>query len=162
MLSGVSLRPIKSNDMEFLYQVYSSTRADEMAMIVDWTVAQKEAFLTQQFQAQHAHYQKHYPGAQYDVIERAGEKIGRLYVDRMEKEIRLMDIALLPPHRNQGLGQALVQDLMNEAAGKQQFVSLHVEEMNPAKKLYERMGFVVVGDVSFYKLMHWIPESVAA
>lgn len=160
VLLDLVLRPIQSNDMAFLSQLYASTRADEVAQIIDWTEEQKDTFLRQQFQAQHDHYQQHYPRAQYDIIEKNGEQIGRLYVDRTENEIRVMDIALLPSYRNRGIGRALMQKIMDEAAAKWQYVSLHVEEMNPAKKLYDRMGFVVVGGVSFYKLMHWNPEGV--
>ena len=68
-----------------------------------------------------------------------------------------MDIALLPEHRNRGLGGALVRELLDEAAAAGCLVSLHVEENNPARRLYQRLGFRDVADVSFYKLMHWEP-----
>ena len=154
---GISLCRSRPDDLVFLYQVYASSRAEEMALLVDWDDAQKEEFLRFQFKAQHTHYQEHYPNARYDLIMQNGEAIGRLYIERMENEIRLMDIALLPQYRNQGIGRALMQDVLDEARDTGKFVSLHVEEVNPARRLYERMGFLVKGDVSFYKLMHWIP-----
>jgi GNAT superfamily N-acetyltransferase len=143
--------------MEFLYRVYADSRAQEMALIADWTDEQKESFLRFQFQAQHRHYQEHYPGARYDLILRDGRPIGRLYVCDLEEEIRLMDIALLASERNRGIGSALMKELLDRAAGLGNRVSLHVEEYNPAKRLYERLGFRDVADVSFYKLMHWDP-----
>ena len=66
-----------------------------------------------------------------------------------------MDIALLPDQRNHGIGQFLIDRVLHEAAASHNLVSLHVEDASSAKRLYERMGFVVVGEVSFYKLMHW-------
>ena len=49
------------------------------------------------------------------MIVRDGEDIGRLYVDHRTHEIRIVDIALLPAHRNQGIGRALVQAVLDEA-----------------------------------------------
>ncbi len=66
-----------------------------------------------------------------------------------------MDIALLPEHRGRGIGTRLVQDVLDEARASGRSVSLHVEETNPAKRLYERMGFVDVEDRGVYILMEW-------
>ena len=154
-VTNVTLRPSQPVDLEFLYTVYAESRAEEMAVLIDWNEAQKEQFLRFQFQAQHSHYQAHYPDACYDIIVKDGKDVGRLYVDRMDDEIRIMDIALLPDQRNHGIGQFLIDRVLHEAAASHNLVSLHVEDASSAKRLYERMGFVVVGEVSFYKLMHW-------
>ena len=74
----------------------------------------------------------------------------------MKNEIRVMDITLLPEYRDRGIGRALMKDVLRKAARVRKFVSLHVEDSNPAKRLYERMGFVEVGEVSFHKLLHWV------
>ena len=158
---GVTLRAFSPSDLEFLYQVYASSRLDEMAMILDWSEEQKEAFLRFQFKAQHTHYQQTYPQARYDIILMGSERIGRFYVERMQNEIRVMDIALLPEYRNQGIGRLLMQEVLIEAERTPpKLVSLHVEPENPAKRLYERLGFMVAGEVSFYQLMHWVPPGL--
>src|SRR5690348_16787850 len=90
-----SLRPVTSDDAEFLYRVYASTREEELSA-VPWPPEQKEAFLRMQFSAQDKHYRAHYAGATYDVILVDGVPAGRLYVYRTPREIRVMDIALLP------------------------------------------------------------------
>ena len=131
-----------------------------MALLVDWSDEQKTDFLRFQFEAQHVHYHEVYPDARYDVIVRGGEAVGRLYVQPMSHEIRIMDIALLPEHRNRGIGGALVREVLDEAAATQRFVSLHVEANNPARGLYQRMGFRDAGDVGVYVLMHWIPAGL--
>lgn len=153
----ISLRPSDQEDAEFLYRVYADSRAEEMALIADWSQVQKEEFLRFQFQAQHSHYRSNYPDARYDLILEAGRPIGRFYVCDLEGEIRLMDIALLAGERNRGVGAALVKALLDRAAGLGKMVSLHVEEQNRARRLYERLGFEDVEDVAFYKLMHWHP-----
>ena len=135
------------------------TRADEMAL-VEWPAPQKEAFLQMQFEAQRTHYRTYYPQAQYYVIERAGQPLGRMIVDRSDRTIRLMDIALLPEYRHAGIGSGLIKALLVEADRAGKPVQLHVEPFNPARQLYERFGFVKTGEVSFYLEMTRPPKVV--
>src|SRR5919206_320030 len=129
--ASITLRPIRADDEAFLLNVYASTRLDELAPL-SWTIAQQMAFLTQQFTAQHQHYQTHYADANFDVIMLDGQPVGRLYVARWEDEIRLIDIALLPEYRNAGIGSGLLNDLLAEATQVGKPVRIHVEKLNPA------------------------------
>lgn len=137
---GVSLRQETESDLPFLIQLYHATRADELAL-VDWSDEQKDAFVRMQFAAQRQHYQREYPGARFQVIERAGAPVGRLYVHERADEIRIMDIALAPPARNQGIGGRLLDAVLAEGARSRRPVTIHVERFNPARRLYERRGF---------------------
>ena len=158
MSPTTTLRSITPDDAEFLSILYASTRADEMA-IVDWTDTQKAEFLQQQFDAQHAYYQAQFPDAAYDIVLLDGESIGRLYVDRREDEIRLIDIALLPEHRGGGLGTAILKEILAEGASVRKLVRIHVEQFNPAMRLYERLGFEKIEEQGVYHLMEWTPET---
>jgi ribosomal protein S18 acetylase RimI-like enzyme len=150
--AGWHIRGRTHSDLPFLSRLYASTRQDEMRL-VDWTGAQKAAFLQDQFEKQHRHYLEHYPRAQWLVIEREGTPVGRIYLERTSAEIRLMDVALLPAVRGQGVGSALMHALL--AAGDQAGlpVSLHVEPFNPAMRLYRRLGFDDVETRGYYQFM---------
>ena len=87
---NITLRPIEADDAAFLYRVYASTRAAEMAL-VDWDDAQKDAFLRMQFQAQAQHYQTNYTDTTYQIILLDGQPVGRLYVARWPREIRIVE-----------------------------------------------------------------------
>ena len=150
--AGLRFRPITDADLPFLSALYASTRTEELR-IVDWSEGQKTAFLRQQFEAQHAHYQKHYRGSDFLVIEREGDAIGRLYLARWAREHRVVDISLLPEHRRKGWGAALLNDLLDEAAAVGKPVTIHVEKFNPAMSLYRRLGFVTAGEQGAYDLM---------
>ena len=139
-------------DREFLAALYASTR-DEELRAVDWSEEDKARFLRQQFEAQDRHYREHYPGASLDVICDAEAPVGRLYVYRTPAEVRLMDIALVPAYRGQGIGSRLVADLLAGAAAERQKVTLHVEPWNPAKRLYDRLGFRVLEERGAYVFM---------
>lgn len=156
-MTDITLRPIQEEDMEILFRVYASTRAEEMAMVVDWTDEQKTAFLRMQFQAQHAWYQEHYIGAQFDVLLADDVPAGRLYVHRREAEIRLVDISLLPEFRGTGIGTKLLRELMAEAQAAGKPLTIHVEKYNPAMRLYLRLGFKPIDDRGPYDLMEWRP-----
>lgn len=154
--SSVSFRLAKDADQPFLCKLYASTRADEMR-VVDWTEAQKNSFLAMQFDAQHRYYREQFPAADFLVIEREDTAIGRVYLDRRVDELRLIDIALIPATRNQGLGHALLLDLLDEAKAAALPVRIHVENFNPAMRLYQRLGFEVIEDQGVYQLMEWCP-----
>ena len=156
-MGTVALRPVRDDDREFLYRVYASTREEELA-VVPWREEQKEEFLRMQFRAQDVHYRQHYGDARYDVILLDGEPVGRLYVDRRDDEIRIIDIALLTGHRRKGIGGSLVRELLDEAAAADKPVTIHVEHYNPAMSLYTRLGFTKIGDTGVYDLMEWRPD----
>jgi ribosomal protein S18 acetylase RimI-like enzyme len=152
--AGLRFRRITDVDLPFLARVYASTRAEELAP-APLTDAQKAAFLDAQFRAQHAHYQKYYPQADWLVTMRGAEDIGRLYIERWPSQHRIIDIAFLPEHCGKGFGAALLRDLMDEAAAAGKAVSIHVEKFNPAMRLYRRLGFVTEEDKGVYDLMRW-------
>jgi ribosomal protein S18 acetylase RimI-like enzyme len=157
-LQEARLRPVADADRAFLVDLYASVRADELAQ-VPWDDATKRAFVEQQFNAQDAHYRGNYPGATLDVIEVGGEPAGRLYVHRGEHDVRIMDIAIAPAFRRRGIGTRLLGALIDEAAAEGRKLSIHVEANNPARSLYERLGFAPVGENGVYLLMERAPAS---
>lgn len=154
----VSFRPELPEDEAFLAKLYATTRDIEMAL-TGWDAAQQEAFLRMQFQFQTTHYRHHYGDASFQIILRDNTPIGRIYVHYGARELRLMDIALLPEFRRSGIGGAILENLLQEAAQQEKTVTLHVERFNPALRLYERLGFRVVEDLGINLLMEWRPAA---
>lgn len=152
----ISFRPITEDDLKFLYRVYASTREAEMALLA-WSDREKEDFLRFQFKAQHTYYQQHFAKTQFDLILLDGQPIGRLYLDRRSDEVRIVDIALLTQHRGQGIGGQIMGDILQEARRAGLPVRIHVEQNNPALRLYYRLGFKEIGDEGVYYLMEWQP-----
>jgi ribosomal protein S18 acetylase RimI-like enzyme len=149
-VSAVALRPVAPSDSAFLERVYASTRAVELEP-VPWTPEQKAAFIAQQFRAQSEHYERHHADASFDVILVGGEAAGRLIVTRSQERLHIVDIALLEEHRGRGVGSGLLRDLIAEAGERP--VSIYVEMNNPARSLYERLGFVAEGEPGIHVLM---------
>ena len=112
-----------------------------------------------QFDAQDEWWREHYAQASFDVILVDGEPAGRLYVHRGPSEIRIVDIAILPEHRGGGVGTRLLDDLSAEADAAGKSLTIHVERMNPALRLYERLGFSLAEDKGVYLFLERPPRT---
>lgn len=152
--ASIRLRPETAADWEFIVQLYASTRAEELAP-VPWPEETKQSFLRAQCELQREHYRKHYQGADFWVIEREARAIGRLYLHASRSELRIMDIALLPAERAQGLGTRIVSAILAYARRLDAAVTLHVEPLNPAQRLYQRLGFTLAEDRGVYHFLQW-------
>jgi ribosomal protein S18 acetylase RimI-like enzyme len=153
----VALRPARPDDEAFLYELYRSTRGEELSA---WGIegAQREMLLRLQFTARQRHYDIAFPEADHKIILCDDRPAGRILVFRSEREIRLVDIALLPEHRGRGAGASLIKDLLAEAQASGKPVTLHVDRLNRAARLYRRLGFLVADDTGAAYRMEWRPD----
>lgn len=152
---ALALRPILPEDEQFLYEVYASTRAEELAQVT-WSEAQLKMFLQMQLNARDQSYRMHFEEIDDRIILFNNRRVGRLIVVRTSEEMRLADIALLPESRRAGIGTSLIKDLMAEAGETKRPIRLQVEKPNqPARRLYERLGFTTVGENSTHFQMEY-------
>lgn len=154
---GISYRVMTDGDLPFVAALYASTRADEVAS-TGWPPEMQAAFLDQQHRAQHFHYRTAYPDGEWLLIQRGRTPIGRLYLAEQDGMLLLVDISLLPAERGSGLGTAILKDLL---ADERRPVELHVERLNPARRLYERLGFATVEEQVIYLRMIRAPGASA-
>lgn len=169
------LRPTTAEDRTAEIAVYRSTREPEL-QLTDWPQAQQQAFVLMQFEAQQAHYRRLWPNSTCELIEQSDSSagtgtgtgvgvgvqvVGRLWVDRRSDELHVLDISLLPAARGQGLGSRLLGELIGEARVHGRRVTICVEIHNPARRLYERLGFLPDGEPEgLYQRMAWWPVTV--
>jgi GNAT superfamily N-acetyltransferase len=153
----ISFRVETPDDEELVHAIYASTRADELAR-TPWDASQKEAFTRMQHLAQRTDYRRTYPSAIYAIVLLDESPAGRLYFYRTDEEIHVLDIALLPEFRNEGVGGAILNDLQREAVSSGRPLTIYVEKFNPALRLYTRLGFVPTDDAGLYLRMSWKPS----
>jgi ribosomal protein S18 acetylase RimI-like enzyme len=155
----VRLRPVgEREDEDFLYELYATTRADELAL-TDWDALQRENFLRMQLAAQKASYYARFPDSQHSIVMLDESMVGRMWVARTDEEFRLLDIALMPAYFNAGIGTLLVSNLITEAIAAGKPLRHMVSKTNPAAlRFYERLGFTVIDEISTHfqmeKLIH--------
>lgn len=93
------------------------------------------------------------------VVEIGNERVGRLRVIRTAGYIELCGIQLLPDFQRHGIGTAIIEDLKAQAAAVGIPLDLSVEKDNPdARKLYDRLGFVQVGEAEQEYKLRWSPR----
>ncbi|MDQ2769866.1 MAG: GNAT family N-acetyltransferase [Bacteroidota bacterium] len=149
----ISLQKFTLPHQPFIEALYRSTREPELHL-TNWTEEQKTAFCHMQQFAQLADYGRK-PGASHQVILCKKKPVGRLFCWESAEEIRLADISLLPEFRGLGIGRAVLTELMATARRKKKPLTLHVALANPARRLYESLGFRqmrVVHDNAFMEL----------
>jgi ribosomal protein S18 acetylase RimI-like enzyme len=154
----VTLRPATAADEGFLRVLHESTREDLDGH--PWDPGTRNAVLRLQFEAQERSWRAAFPKADFDVALVDGEPVGRLVVDRGGGEIHVLDIAFAPEHRGRGFGTDLLERVLAEADAAHRAVFLQVDRDNAgARRLYERLGFVAVGQDAFRIAMRREPVS---
>jgi ribosomal protein S18 acetylase RimI-like enzyme len=148
----ITLRPVQESDDEFLLKVYGSTREQELAQ-VPWTAEQKQQFVRMQWEAQRNHYAAQHPHASHEIICIEGIAAGRLYLDRSGEKFHILDITILPEHRNRDAGSFLLNQIMAEAKEAGKPVSIYVETFNPSLRLFQRLGFTPIQQEGFHLLL---------
>lgn len=158
MNQKLHLRPVTANDRPFLFKVFCSTRPDILAA-THLPENQRQSLLTIQFNAQDNDYKTRFPNADYGIIQFGNTLIGRLYVNRTNEEVHLIEITILPEHRGEGLGATLMKALIEEARLTERRVRLHVEKTNPVLKFYQQLGFVKIGEKPMHFEMAWTADA---
>ena len=146
----VSLRPASHGDYDFLWWLHGATMRAYVDAIWGWD----EAF-------QRQYFRDHFDPARMEIVERAGEAAGYISVERREEFIFLGAIEIAPDFQGQGIGTGLIRDLQDEAQGRGIPLKLRVLQGNPARRLYERLGFAAMGETETHIMMSWLPQSMA-
>lgn len=153
---SLSLRQVNELDGELLYAFFLSTRENEMKILSFWTDEQRNMFFRQQFTAQHTYYQQTYKEGNFCIIEQNSIPIGRLYFDtKLRDYFSIIDIAILAKYRGNGIGEGILRDILSVASANNKAVRIHVENHNPAKRLYEKIGFKTIEIGEIYTEMEW-------
>lgn len=129
---GLSLRPAVEADITFLLQLRDATMTQHFLASGEQVTAQ-------------AHRERvlyRYENAQ--VIERDGAPVGLFKVTRDGGAWQLVQIQLSPELQGKGIGRVLISELCAQAHAAGASLTLRVLHQNPARHLYERLGFRVV------------------
>lgn len=152
-MNAITVRDEQPQDEAFLFELYASTRQDELEAW-GWPPAMRHTFLTMQFRASQG-YRAAFPDAEFQIVMLDGKNAGRLVLHRTREELRVVDLALLPRHRNAGIGTALLRRIFGEAAATNKPLRLKVLKDNRARRLFQRLGFVKTGETELHLEMEW-------
>ncbi len=91
-----------------------------------------------------------------------GDVAGILELDDRFDCVFVANIQLAAPFRRRGIGSQIIAEVLRSAGERGKAVELTVLRVNPARKVYERLGFVETGLTETHHLMRWSPPAVAA
>ena len=103
-------------------------------------------------QAQAAGFREQWVLSEVQIIVLGGEDVGWLQIKTDRHELFLAQIFVDAPFQRQGIGTEVMHRLIAEAEERNKAIALAVAKINPAVRLYERLGFQVVDqdDRKFY------------
>jgi ribosomal protein S18 acetylase RimI-like enzyme len=148
-------------DERLLFALYAE---DQRAQFVPSGLAEElvRSLIQMQYRGRSMTYAARYPASENSIlIADDGSPVGRLLLDRGSLRLpdcwRIVDIAILATHRGKGLGTRVLKECQRLCAAAGASLELQVTPWNPARRLYERLGFQVVSEDATAVEMGWSP-----
>ena len=139
----IQLRKAAPEDFDFVRSVHHRTMQGYV----------KEFFGSWDQDYQNQRFARAYKIEEAWIIVRGGTDVGWLARRESEENLLLTEFYVAAEYQNQGIGTQILRDVISEAGRKNKSVSLGVLKNNPARRLYEREGFKVIGENDYKFLM---------
>lgn len=144
----LELREVTEEDFDWLYNLRVQTMSKYIIESGDvFAEAHQSARVRKEFES-------------IKIVRVNGQDIGMFKVLRQMDKWEIVQIQLLPKYQNLGIGTGLIQSLLTESAAKNVPVFLSVLKVNPAKHLYEKLGFRVVQEKEKSYRMCYYPNAL--
>jgi ribosomal protein S18 acetylase RimI-like enzyme len=132
--AALTFRPALAQDIEYCRRIYFSE--------MEWII--RELHIDALAQAEN--FQKQWVQAQVRIITLQGTDIGWLQSFAQDDDLFLAQLFVDRAHQRKGIGTEVMERLMHEAQQRHQGVRLEVVKINPALRLYQRLGFRITGE----------------
>ena len=139
-----SIRPAQKDELDALYDIHR----EAMQGYVSQTWGPWDDAFQRDF------FANHWPELRL-AIEVDGSLGGFLDLDESPERIQVENLELAPNYQGRGIGTAILVSVQQRAALHNQPVGLQVLKVNPARSLYERLGFYLTGETETHYQMSW-------
>lgn len=130
-MAEVDVRPCRSSDSEFLFQVREAAFRRYIEQVYGaWNEV-----------AQRLMHRDGFRPRDTQIIVVDGTEVGWIEIHDRGHELYLANIYLLPQAQGHGVGAYLIGQLLDRGRQERRPVTLRVLKVNPARRLYERLGF---------------------
>jgi ribosomal protein S18 acetylase RimI-like enzyme len=132
-IEALIFRPATETDIPFLLELRRQTMSEHLrASGIEPSESERRKRVLAQFECA-------------EIIMLAGSPVGLLKVVRSPDDWHLVQIQIVPEQQRKGFGTTILEKLLADAVQARAAVSLSVLRANPARRLYERLGFRIVG-----------------
>jgi ribosomal protein S18 acetylase RimI-like enzyme len=145
----LAFRPATPDDFEYLYRLNEAT----MRTYAEQTYGPWDETLVRRL------FAERFRPASTRIVLIDGQDAGMLELLPIENGVQLANIRVAPEYQGRGIGTRLISDILHDAHARGLSVKLRVLKVNPARRLYERLGFVVVGETEPHFLMEARPPT---
>ncbi len=142
----VHLRPATADDSEFVYAVKKAALGEYVRRAWGWD----EAF-------QRDYHHKYFLSEEVMIINFNGSPAGYMIQKHLPDRIEFASLHLMPDYQRKGIGSYLLLESQEKARRISMPVRLRVLNVNPAKNLYESLGFETVTETDTHSIMEWRP-----
>lgn len=139
-----TLRGATDADYDFLYWLFVATMKDSISQLWGWEDARWSAF-----------FREHFIADRYQIVVVDGRDVGALWVEDRPGEVYLDTIEIAPAYQGRGLGAALLHAVLADAHARGLPVTLQVNRVSRARRLYQRLGFTETGRTA----THYLPRA---
>jgi ribosomal protein S18 acetylase RimI-like enzyme len=139
-----TLRPATWAEFDFLFELRVQTMKEYVEATWGWDQAD-----------QLMRFKLHFDPRQVQIIELDGRDVGELGQEAWPSHLYLNSLYILPAYQRRGLGTAILQEMQRQATAAGLPIRLQVLRVNPARRLYERLGFVVTRETTSHYEMEW-------
>jgi ribosomal protein S18 acetylase RimI-like enzyme len=143
------LRSATDEDVLRLFEIHRAAMHDYVDRVWGWDDADQEE-----------RFRDYLRTSDVQVIEVAGEVAGFVHIVSTPDGITIANIEVAPAYQNHGIGSDVMQRTLARAREEGVPVTLRVLKVNPeARRLYDSLGFVHVGETATHDLLRIDPQS---
>jgi ribosomal protein S18 acetylase RimI-like enzyme len=140
MTGNVAMRRARDDDKEYAWRLYLETIKPYAMEFLEWDDAEQEA-----------RFQAYWNPEQTEIILLGGFPVGWMQAEEDNGEVVLQQLYIEPRHQGRGIGSQVLRLLIDRVSDRP--IRLGVLKGNPARRLYERFGFAVVGETAIKFIM---------
>ncbi len=147
----IELRQAKVADTKFLWDVFRVSMKDYITQTRgEWNEQREESQFRHQLDLSAA-----------QVIRSNDLEVGFIMAPIKDGARWVHTICIVPEHQNRGIGTEVIRSVIAEAQTRKMPLYLSVLKVNPARRLYERLGFVVIEETKHHFRMKFHGAAVS-
>ncbi len=147
----LQLRPCRPSDDEFVFHVRKLAFRKYLELTYGpWDETTQRFMHMQGFRPQDT-----------QIISLGGRDVGWIEIHDRPADLYLANIYLLPEAQGHGIGRQLINQLIQRGRDERRPVTLRVLKVNPARRLYERLGFKHDYQIETHYYMRWDTDTDA-
>lgn len=145
-IEKIEFRQIEDDDFDFLWRLHNATLKKYVSQTWGWDETWQKKNFAGEFETKNG-----------KIIVFEKRDAGFFWFKEKPEENLLVSIRLLPEFQNKGIGTQIIKNLTKHS---EKPFRLQVLKVNPARRLYERLGFQITEETETHFVMKFLRNNV--